>query len=81
MVNLVYRPEQGVEKKLDRDFDMSRINSQSPSRFVLLRFIGSKDDRREMFDAYVVDARDGCSFPITEGYDEIEVYAEPVKDR
>ena len=50
------------------------------SRFVLLKFFGRKDAKRELFDAYVISAEDNYSFPIAEGYDSIEVYAEPVPE-
>lgn len=51
------------------------------SRFVLLKFFGRKDGERELFDAYVISAEEGYSFPIAaEGYDSIEVYTEPVPE-
>lgn len=47
---------------------------------ILLKFYGHKDGERKLFDAFVVDAQEGASFPIREGYDFIEVYAEPIDE-
>jgi len=54
--------------------------TQNRRRFTLLKFWGYNrvTDQREMFDAYVIEIGTGNSFPLTPGYDDIEVWTSEI---
>jgi len=60
---------------------VSRLRQKADQcRFTLLKFEGynNKTNQRELFDVYAIEIGTGNSFPLTPGYDDIEVYTKEV---
>jgi len=57
----------------------NEVNKLRAPRWTLLKFYGYKDGRRELFDANAIEHSIRASFPITEGYDSIEVWTEELQ--
>ena len=70
--------ELAYERKMATIYQRNCIIAQRP-RFLLARFEGTMGSGRRLFDAHVIEVGTDNSFPLSPGYQGVEVYVTEVK--